>query len=48
MLPQDVLGFGLRALTSQRARTWLTLLAMGLGTAAVVVLSALGRGPATT
>ncbi|MCO5761862.1 MAG: ABC transporter permease [Chromatiaceae bacterium] len=44
MRPEDVLNFGLRALTSQRARTWLTLLAMGLGTAAVVVLSALGEG----
>ncbi len=41
---EDALTFSLRALTSQRARTWLTLLAMGLGTAAVVVLSSLGEG----
>ncbi len=41
---EDTLTFSLRALTSQRARTWLTLLAMGLGTAAVVVLSSLGEG----
>jgi len=44
MRPEDILSFGLRALISHRARTWLTLLAMGLGTAAVVVLSALGEG----
>lgn len=44
MRPQDLLSYGLRALTSHRARTGLTLLAMGLGTAAVVVLSALGEG----
>ena len=41
---EDALTFSLRALTSQPARTWLTLLAMGLGTAAVVVLSSLGEG----
>ena len=41
---QDVLSFGVRALTSHRARTWLTLLAMGLGAAAVVLLSSLGEG----
>lgn len=44
MRPEDILHFSLRSLTSHHARTWLTLLAMGLGTAAVVVLSALGEG----
>jgi len=41
---EDDLRFALRALTGHRARTWLTLLAMGLGTMAVVLLSALGEG----
>jgi putative ABC transport system permease protein len=41
---EDDLRYGLRALTGHRARTWLTLLAMGLGTAAVVLLSAMGEG----
>jgi putative ABC transport system permease protein len=41
---EDDLRYGLRALAGHRARTWLTLLAMGLGTAAVVLLSALGEG----
>lgn len=41
---RDDLHFGLRALATHRARTWLTLLAMGLGTAAVILLSALGEG----
>ncbi|MEA3276716.1 MAG: ABC transporter permease [Pseudomonadota bacterium] len=40
----DDLRFGVRSLTTHRTRTWLTLLAMGLGTAAVIVLSALGEG----
>lgn len=40
----DDLRFGGRALTSHRSRTGLTLLAMGLGTAAVILLSALGEG----
>ena len=40
----DDLRFGLRSLTTHRARTWLTLLAMGLGTAAVILLSSLGEG----
>lgn len=40
----DDLAFGLRSLTTHRARTWLTLLAMALGTAAVVLLSSLGEG----
>ena len=41
---RDTLGFALTALTSNRARTWLTLLAVALGSAAVVLLSALGEG----
>ena len=40
----DSLGFSFRALTAHRARTGLTLLAMGVGTAMVVLLSALGEG----
>ena len=41
---EDTLRFGLRSLATHRARTWLTLLAMGLGTASVILLSALGEG----
>ncbi len=41
---EDVLRFGARSLATHRARTWLTLLAMGLGTASVILLSALGEG----
>jgi putative ABC transport system permease protein len=41
---RDTLGFALTALSSNRARTWLTLLAVALGSAAVVLLSALGDG----
>lgn len=41
---RDTLDFALHALGSHRSRTWLTLLAVGLGTAAVVLLSALGEG----
>ena len=41
---EDDLRFALRSLTTHRTRTWLTLLAMGLGTAAVILLSALGEG----
>ncbi len=44
MRPDDVLRFGGRALTSARGRTWLMLLAMAIGVAAVVVLTALGDG----
>jgi putative ABC transport system permease protein len=44
---RDVLGFALHALSSHRPRTWLTLLAVGLGTAAVILLSALGEGART-
>ena len=40
----DNLRFGTRSLTTHRARAWLTLLAMALGTAAVILLSALGEG----
>ena len=40
----DDLRFGIRSLTTHRARAWLTLLAMALGTAAVILLSALGEG----
>ena len=41
---RDTLGFALSSLTSHRSRTWLTLLAVALGSAAVVLLSALGQG----
>jgi putative ABC transport system permease protein len=41
---EDDLRFGVRSLTTHRARAWLTLLAMALGTAAVILLSALGEG----
>lgn len=41
---EDNLRLGLRSLTTQRARAWLTLLAVALGTAAVILLSALGEG----
>lgn len=40
----DDLRYAARSLGTHRARTWLTLLAMGLGTAAVILLSALGEG----
>jgi putative ABC transport system permease protein len=40
----DDLRFGLRSLAANRTRTWLTVLAMGLGTAAVILLSGLGEG----
>lgn len=40
----DNLRFGIRSLTTHPARAWLTLLAMALGTAAVILLSALGEG----
>lgn len=40
----DDLRFGIRSLTTHRARAWLTLLAMALGTAAVILLSSLGEG----
>ncbi len=41
---EDTLRFALRSLATQRVRSWLTLLAMGLGTASVILLSALGEG----
>jgi putative ABC transport system permease protein len=40
----DAFGFGLRALTGARSRTWLMLLAMAIGVASVVLLTALGEG----
>lgn len=40
----DDLRFGVHSLTAHRARAWLTLLAMALGTSAVILLSALGEG----
>lgn len=40
----DDLRFSTRALTAHPLRTWLTLVAMAFGTAAVVLLSALGEG----
>jgi putative ABC transport system permease protein len=40
----DAVGFALRALYGQRLRTVLVLLAMAIGVAAVVVLTALGDG----
>jgi putative ABC transport system permease protein len=39
----DTLAFGWKALVGYPARTWLTLLAMAIGVAAVVVLTALGE-----
>lgn len=44
MRPADVLGFGWRSLGGAPARTGLTLLAMAIGVAAVVLLTALGEG----
>lgn len=41
---EDYLHLAVRSLTSQRARAWLTVLAMALGTTAVILLSALGEG----
>lgn len=40
----DTVRGAARALTAHPGRTWLTLLAMALGTASVVLLSALGEG----
>ncbi len=42
--PVDVLGFALRALRGYRVRSALMLLAMVIGVAAVVILTALGEG----
>ena len=44
MREADTLGFAWGALTGYPARTWLTLLAMAIGVAAVVVLTSLGEG----
>jgi putative ABC transport system permease protein len=41
---EDDLRLGIRSLATQRTRAWLTVLAMALGTAAVILLSALGEG----
>jgi len=40
----DAFGFGLRALSGARSRTFLMLLAMAIGVASVVLLTALGEG----
>ncbi|MBK5941241.1 peptide ABC transporter permease [Halochromatium roseum] len=40
----DILSSATRTLTAHATRSWLTLLAVALGSAAVVVLSALGEG----
>jgi putative ABC transport system permease protein len=42
--PRDLLGFALAALSRHRLRTALSLLGVGIGVAAVVVLTALGEG----
>ena len=44
MRTADVFGFGLKALGGARLRTGLMLLAMSIGVAAVVMLTALGEG----
>ena len=44
MRTPDILRFGWRALAGYPARTWLTLLAMAIGVAAVVLLTSLGEG----
>ena len=44
MSAADLLAFALRALAGHRVRTWLTLLGVAIGVAAVIVLTALGDG----
>ncbi len=44
MRTPDILRFGWGALGGYPARTWLTLLAMAIGVAAVVLLTSLGEG----
>ena len=44
MRSRDLLTFGWGALAGYPARSWLTLLAMSIGVAAVVLLTALGEG----
>jgi putative ABC transport system permease protein len=44
MRNRDVLNFSRQALAGYPARTWLTLLAMSIGVAAVILLTALGEG----
>jgi putative ABC transport system permease protein len=40
----DAFNFGIQALTGARSRTWLMLLAMAIGVASVIILTALGEG----
>ena len=44
MRTSDFFHAGLHALATHRARTWLSLLAIALGTMSVIVLSSLGEG----
>ncbi|MBC7455283.1 MAG: ABC transporter permease [Massilia sp.] len=44
MLPRDLLHLALRALLAQRLRSFLTLLGIGVGTAAVILLTSIGEG----
>lgn len=44
MRPADLLGFSAQALLRQRVRGLMMLIAMGLGVAAVLILTALGEG----
>ena len=47
MTLQDLFRYALRALVGRRVRSGLSLLGMGIGVAAVVVLTALGQGALT-
>ena len=44
MLLTDSIHHALRALTAQRLRSFLTLLGIGVGTAAVILLTSIGEG----
>ncbi|HQT26418.1 MAG TPA: ABC transporter permease, partial [Burkholderiales bacterium] len=44
MKPADIISFSLKSLESTKIRTLLMILAMSIGVAAVVVLTALGEG----
>ena len=44
MIAEDVIQYSVRALTGYRRRTYLMLLAMAIGVAAVVMLTSLGEG----
>ena len=44
MRPRDVLGYAYQALRGYRTRSYLMLLAMAIGVASVIVLTALGEG----